>query len=146
MRKLWVAGIVAGGMLFAAGGAVAASRYLITSTRQIKPSVLRQLRGNTGPAGPQGAQGPAGAVSGESEVTGALTEISPGSPVSSSEASCPGGQLVLSGGWKGDLVEATISSSEPATINGQQSWAVVVALDPSASSEESFQAVAVCAS
>ncbi len=48
------------------GGAYAAKKYLITSTKQISPSVLKSLQGKAGaagvqgPAGAAGAQGPAG--------------------------------------------------------------------------------------
>jgi hypothetical protein len=46
------------------GGAYAAKKYLITSTKQISPSVLKALQGKAGAAGAQGAAGavgPAGA-------------------------------------------------------------------------------------
>jgi hypothetical protein len=42
------------------GGALAASHYLINSTRQINPHVLTRLRGDTGPMGPAGPPGPPG--------------------------------------------------------------------------------------
>jgi hypothetical protein len=50
------------------GGAYAAKKYLITSTKQISPSVLKALQGKAGlagapgAAGAQGAQGPAGSA------------------------------------------------------------------------------------
>ena len=54
-------------VLALSGGAIAATHYLITSTHQISPRVLRALRGRQGPPGQQGptgqsGQGPAFAV------------------------------------------------------------------------------------
>jgi hypothetical protein len=43
------------------GGAFAASHYLINSTKQINPKVLKKLRGRTGKTGPAGKAGLPGA-------------------------------------------------------------------------------------
>ena len=42
------------------GGALAAKHYLIHSTKQISPKVLKALKGRTGPAGPKGETGAKG--------------------------------------------------------------------------------------
>jgi hypothetical protein len=63
LRKPSPTGMVAVLALFfaLAGTAIATSRYLITSTSQIKPSVLKKLKGDAGEAGKNGAVGPQGA-------------------------------------------------------------------------------------
>jgi hypothetical protein len=44
------------------GGALAASHYVITSTKQISPKVVKALKGQNGTAGAAGPAGPAGAA------------------------------------------------------------------------------------
>jgi hypothetical protein len=72
-RHLSYANVVATlALMFAmTGGALAANHYLINSTKQINPKVLKKLKGNAGKtgklggAGPQGAIGPQGPKGGE---------------------------------------------------------------------------------
>jgi Collagen triple helix repeat (20 copies) len=61
-RRLGIPGVIAViALVFAmAGGAYAAKKYVITSTNQIKPSVLKALTGKPGATGPQGAKGDPG--------------------------------------------------------------------------------------
>ena len=50
------------------GGAMAANHYLISSTKQIKPSILKKLKGNNGKSGKTGATGPAGTAGTKGET------------------------------------------------------------------------------
>lgn len=58
-------------VLSASGGALAATHYLISSTTQISPRVLKTLRGAEGPGGPSGSAGATGPT-GPTGPTGAL--------------------------------------------------------------------------
>jgi hypothetical protein len=63
-------------VLAMSGGAYAAGKYVITSTKQIKPSVLKSLRGH---AGSSGAEGPAG-TAGLAGAAGSVGPAGPGGP------------------------------------------------------------------
>jgi hypothetical protein len=120
-------------LFFALGGsAIAAHHYLITSTSQIKPNVLKKLKGNAGqngapgPAGAQGAQGapgPAGPsnLSALSIVKGESKSI-PMETVGSSTATCPAGSHAVSGGGYTGL--ANLAASEMSSDH--QSWFLIV--------------------
>ncbi len=140
---------------------MAARHYLITSTSQIKPSVLKALQGaagSVGPTGPAGStgsvgpQGPAGTVgpvgpqgpagptnlSSLTIVTGESKSV-PRESVGTSVATCPAGSHVVSGGGYNGLAFLVASGME----SSHQSWLVVAANETPISTH--LEAVAYCA-
>jgi hypothetical protein len=157
-RRPSPAAVLAGLALFVAlgGTAVAAHRFLITSTRQIKPSVLRALRGAPGrdgprgpagplgPSGPQGPQGPAGPVSLSTlSIVRAPDVLVRPQAEATSVATCPNGSHVVSGGgWTGVALQIYSEMSED-----HQSWIMLVfnANSPGSKVETNLEAIAYCA-
>lgn len=153
--------IATAALFFSLGGTgLAASRYLITSTSQIKPSVLRHLQGARGPAGAPGASGIAGPVGasgpmgpiGDPALLSSFTEVS-GPELSlcpenagacataATTVDCPPGWTVISGGYAGDLVQGTIDASIP---SGETGWTIIATNDSTLLSL-TVTAYAVCA-
>lgn len=125
-----------------AGTGMAASHYLITSTSQIKPSVIAALRGH---AGPRGARGPTGTFTANELhiVDGAHLTLDPfgnAGDNGTAYATCPAKTTIISGGDSTNLVDGNITISQPYG-NG---WAITAINDAPGSAY--IQAIAVCAS
>jgi hypothetical protein len=117
-RHLTYANVVATlALVFAMGGtAIAAGHYLITSTSQISPKVLKALEVkvaagvHAGPAGKEGAAGPAGAA-GKAGESGAKGEIgSTGETGPKGDQGVKGEQGIQ--GIKGEQGLSTLSAAE----------------------------------
>jgi hypothetical protein len=168
VRKPSPATIIASIALFfsLAGTGIAATHYLITSTSQIKPSVLKSLK-STGPRGPQGQQGPAGAAGAvgaagaagaagtfnASDVTvvygsqiGPLTDttVTPGGGSGTSVVTCPAGDVVTGGGWAPETGTPDVTVDSDAA-SGASSWAVTLTNDSATAASPLITAVAECA-
>jgi hypothetical protein len=144
-------------LFFALGGtAIAARHYLVTSTSQIKPSVLKQLRGHNGTqglAGPQGPAGPQGSPGqpGSPGPTNVTYVAGVGTVAAGTQAggavSCPVGQVVSGGGAYAnsasplDSVAASYPRKGPgsSTPNEWSGW-----IDNLASSTQEFTVYAIC--
>lgn len=95
-----------------AGTSIAAKHYLITSTKQIKPSVLAKLkgargaRGSQGPQGAQGAQGP-----GLTSIVTATTSVNdlPDGYYTIPTAWCPAGTYAIGTGFNSDEAGGSVS-------------------------------------
>ena len=81
-RRFGVGGVVAVVVFVFAlsGGALAAGRYVVSSTKQISPKVLKALRGDAGPAGKAGAAGATG-VAGAAGPAGSVGPAGPAGSV-----------------------------------------------------------------
>ncbi len=168
-RHLSYANVVATmALVLAMGGtAVAAKHYLINSTSQIKPSVLKKLKGNAGAtgaagvagaAGTQGKEGPQGkegskglqgiegpsGISGYQVVKGPVATNEGGTfNFARSNAKCPSGLKALGGGFltiSGENGKIYVADDGP---NGSGEWEIITA--SASATGYTMAAFAICA-
>lgn len=145
-RRFTYANVVATlALVFAmSGGALAASKFLITSTKQISPKVLKSLKGKAGTAGPVGKEGsvgkegPAGKEGkagapgapggpGEKGAAGAAGESVTVAAAGASECNKEGGALVSNATGKATVCNGKTGFTQTLPSNKTETgaWSVV---------------------
>jgi hypothetical protein len=94
------------------GGAMAASHYLVNSTRQINPAVLKKLKGNTGRTGRTGPAGKEGAVGKE----GPTGKEGPAGPTGKEGPAGKEGVITEISRWRTTIATAGASEAEANTV------------------------------
>jgi hypothetical protein len=112
------------------GTAIAAKRYLITSTSQIKPSVLTAIRGQT-------------VAAGHTTVVVGPTAVAGPFQVARSEAPCPAGYSALSGGYQSVGPDAKVFVNEP--MNPPNGWVASISNPSPTGASAEVNALAICA-
>jgi hypothetical protein len=120
LRKPSPAIVIACLALFVAstGTSIAAGHYLITSTKQIKPSVINKLHGAKGAKGATGTAGAAGATHVVTRgASGAVSYYA-----SSATASCATGEVATGGGvtwsYSGTVFPVVLASTPVSNSSG----------------------------
>jgi hypothetical protein len=112
------------------GSAVAASRYVITSSAQIKPSVLRQI---------------AHATRGETAEPSSLWAFNkPGIPVDPAYVNCPRGFEEVTGGYSANLPPGWQIMTEARSTSSYR--VVAVSSDPHPTQQAKLKVTAYCRS
>jgi hypothetical protein len=105
------------------GGAYAANKYLISSTKQISPKVLKQLQGKAGKAGANGANGAAGPA-GPQGSGGAQGPGGPAGPQGPTGPTGPKGEIGPKGA-KGENGTTGFTETLPSEKSERGVWSVL---------------------
>jgi len=132
--------LIAAGLFVAlTSTAVAARQYVITSTKQISPSVLKQLKGRTGAQGKPGPTGATGAVgaAGPRGIQGPQGIAGPAGPAGATGATGPAGPAGPAGpkgdkGEKGDTPNVRVTCDLSA--DGRTIVCTITAIPPATTS------------